>query len=269
MTRNPMTLLAAALAVGLAACARGGTSSAPPATTSLLVFAASSLTDAFDALAADFEAEHPGTDVVLNYGASQALRTQIQEGAQADVFASANRDEVQALVAAGLVDGGSARIFARNRLVVVLPAGNPAGFSSLRDLARPGVRVLVADPAVPAGKYTLRALDSMASDPAWGPEFRDAVLANVASQEETVRAVLAKVDLGEADAGFVYSSDASQVARLLRLELPLMSNPLVEYPMAVLRPSLHAPLAQAFVDFVLSDSGQRILEAHGFLPAPD
>jgi molybdate transport system substrate-binding protein len=173
------------------------------------------------------------------------------------------------LADAGLVDEGSARTFARNRLVVVLPPDNPAGLTSLRDLARPGVRLIVADPAVPAGKYTVRALDSLAGDAAWGPEFRDAVLANVASQEETVRAVLAKVELGEADAGFVYLSDASRAAQLLRLDLPPGSSPLAEYPIARLLQSPHASLAQTFIDFALSVAGQRIMEAHGFLPATD
>ena len=269
MTRSPMALLAAALALGLASCARGGSTSAPPAPESLLVFAASSLTNAFDALAVEFEAAHPGVEVVLIYGASQALRTQIQEGAQADVFASANWDEVQALADAGLVGEGSARTFARNRLVVVLSPDNPAGLTSLRDLARPGLRLLVADPAVPAGKYTLRALDSVAADAAWGPEFRDAVLANVASQEETVRAVLAKVELGEADAGFVYGSDASRAGQLLHLDLPPGTSPLAEYPIARVLSSPHSSLAQAFIDFALSVAGQRILESHGFLPATD
>jgi len=269
MTRIPIGLFAAALALGLSSCAGGGSTGAPAAPTSLLVFAASSLTDAFDALAAEFETAHPGVDVVPNYGASQTLRTQLLEGAQADVFASANRDETQVLADGGLVDAGSTRTFARNRLVVVLPTDNPAGLTSLRDLARPGVRLIVADPAVPAGKYTLRALDSLAGDAAWGPAFRNAVLANVASQEETVRAVLAKVELGEADAGFVYLSDASRAADLLRLELPPACNPLAEYPIAVLLQAPHTTLAQAFVDLVLSDAGQRILESHGFLPAPD
>jgi len=269
MTRGPAALLAAALAFGLAACVRGGSPSAPPAPTSLQVFAASSLTNAFDALAVEFELARPDVDVVLNFGASQALRTQVQEGAQADVFASANREEVLALAEAGLVDEQSIRTFAGNRLVVVLPPDNPAGISSLRDLARPGVRLIVADPAVPAGTYTLRALDSLAGDAAWGPAFRDSVLANVASQEVTVRAVLAKVELGEADAGIVYRSDASRAARLLRLDIPPGNNPLAEYPMAVLLQSPHAALAQAFVDFVLSDDGQLILESYGFLPATD
>jgi molybdate transport system substrate-binding protein len=269
MPRNLTAVLGLALALGLAACAPGGAAGVPPAPTPLLVFAASSLTNAFDALAADFEAAHPGVDVVLNFGASQALRTQIEEGAQADVFASANREEVKALIDAGLVDESLAPVFARNRLVVVLPSDNPAGIKSLQDLTRPGVRIVVAAPAVPAGKYTQRLLDSLAADPAWGVAFRDAVLGNVVSQEENVRAVLAKVDIGEADAGVVYRSDASQSAKLLRLELPAEHNLLAEYPMAALLRSTQPALAQEFVDFVLSAAGQQVLEANGFLPATD
>jgi molybdate transport system substrate-binding protein len=269
VNRNQTVLLAVALLLGLNSCAPGGGTSAPPAPTPLLVFAAASLTNAFDALAADFEAAQPGVDVVLNLGASQALRTQIEEGAQADVFASANRDEVKALVQAGLVDEAAAPVFAHNRLVVVLPSDNPAGVTSLQDLARPGVQIVVAAPAVPAGKYTRRLLESLAADATWGPAFCDAVLGNVVSEEETVRAVLAKVEIGEADAGFVYQSDANQSAQLLRLVLPPEHNPVAEYPMAALLNSPHAALAQEFVDYVLGAPGQQVLVANGFLPAID
>jgi molybdate transport system substrate-binding protein len=235
----------------------------------LIVFAAASLTDSFEAMAAEFEGAHPGVDIVLSFGASQALRAQIQDGARADVFASANWDEIKALVDAGLVEESATPIFARNRLVIVLPADNPAGVTSLQDLARPGVHLVVADPAVPAGKYTQRVLDSLGGDAAWGGAFRDGVLDNVVSQEVSVRAVLAKVEIGEADAGIVYASDASQAPGLIRLELPAEHNPVAEYPLAALRESPHLALAQEFVDFVLSPAGQRVMEGYGFLPAAD
>jgi len=269
MSRFAGAFLAMALGLGTAACARGSYDVASSKPSTLTVFAAASLTDSLEALAAEFESAHPGVDVVLSFGASQALRAQIQDGAQADVFASANRDEIKALVDAGLVDETATPIFARNRLVVVLPANNPAGVISLQDLARPGVHLVVADPAVPAGKYTQRMLDSIGRDAAWGGAFRNAVLDNVVSQEVTVRAVLAKVEIGEADAGIVYASDASQALGLIRLDLPAEHNPVAEYPLAALRESPHLALAQEFVNFVLSPAGQRVMEAHGFLPAAD
>ncbi len=153
--------------------------------------------------------------------------------------------------------------------MVVLPSENPAALLSLQDLARPGLRIVVADPAVPAGQYTLRALNSMAGDAAWGAPFRDAVLGNIVSREENVRAVLAKVEIGEADAGFVYQSDASQSACLARLDIPPEHNPLAEYPIAALLASPMPQWRRQFIDFVRSASGQATLEAHGFLPAVD
>ncbi len=260
-----------AILIGLAlgACVpRAGTVPETGPTT-LTVFAAASLADAFEDLAVDFEETNPGVDVILNFGASQALRTQIEEGAQADVFASANREEMKALIDEGLVEESGTPIFARNLLVVVLPADNPAGLKDLHDLARPGLRLIVADPAVPAGTYTRTLLASLAGDREWGAGFRDALLANVVSEEESVRAVLAKVVLGEADAGFVYASDAVSQPELVRLELPVEHNPVADYPMAALRASPHAGAASDFITFALSAAGQRILETHGFLSAVD
>lgn len=266
-SRHALSLIA--ILFTLAACSpRNGTQSGI-APTQLTVFAAASLADAFEDLAREYEEARPGLDVILNFGASQALRTQIENGAQADVFASANLEEIEALADVGMVDGSEAPVFARNLLVVVLPADNPAGLEDLHDLARPGLRLIVADPAVPAGKYTRRVLDSLAGDIEWGVGFRGSVLANVVSEEESVRAVLAKVALGEADAGFVYASDAVSMPELMRLELPAEHNPLAEYPLTVLLASPHAASASDFISFVLSAEGQRILVTHGFLPTAD
>jgi molybdate transport system substrate-binding protein len=255
--------------VALGACAPGSAPEAATGSTTLTVFAAASLSNAFEDLANAFEETHPAIDVVISFGASQTLRTQIENGAQADVFASANREEMKALVDGGLVDEAGTPVFARNRLVIVLPYDNSAGLQDLHDLARQGLRLIIADPAVPAGKYTQRMFDSIAGDLEWGEGFRDAVLANLVSQEESVRAVLAKVALGEADAGIVYVSDAASQPGLGRIELPAEHNPLAEYPLAALRASPHASAASAFIEFVLSGSGQQILEEHGFLPAID
>ena len=263
------TLLLILVTAALGACAPRSAPAATTGSTTLTVFAAASLTNAFEDLARAFEETHPAIDVVMSFGASQALRTQIENGAQADIFASANREEMKALVDEALVDEAGTPVFARNRLVVVLPADNAAGLKDLHDLARRGLRLVVADPAVPAGKYTLRMFDSIAGDLEWGEGFRDAVMANLVSQEESVRAVLAKVALGEADAGIVYTSDAASQPELGRIELPAEHNPMAEYPLAALRASPNASAASAFIEFVLSGSGQQILEEHGFLPAVD
>ena len=129
----------------------------PPKPVDLTVFAAASLIDAFDEIGLAFEVTHPGVKVVFNLGGSQNLRTQLEQGAQADVFASANQKEMDAVVAAGLVDPGAARTFVTNQLVVVLPAGNPGGVHTLQDLARPGLKLVLADEAVPAGRYAREA----------------------------------------------------------------------------------------------------------------
>jgi len=262
-------LLLCFASIALGACAPSSALEGSTGSTTLTVFAAASLTNAFEDLANAFEETHPAIDVVMSSGASQTLRTQIENGAQADVFASANREEMMALVDGGLVDEAGTPVFARNRLVVVLPSDNAAGLRDLHDLARQGLRLIIADPAVPAGKYTQRMFDSIAGDLEWGEGFRDAVLANLVSQEESVRAVLAKVALGEADAGIVYVSDAASQPGLGRIELPAVHNPMAEYPLAALRASPHASAAGAFIEFVLSGSGQQILEGHGFLPAVD
>jgi len=170
----------------------------------LEVYAAASLREAFGELGRQFEAKHPGTKLVFNLAGSQELRTQIENGAPADVFASADQKHMQALLAAKLA--GKPRIFARNEPVLVVPEGNPARIRGLRDL--PGAkRIVVGVPEVPIGAYTLRILD--AASERYGGDFRERVEARVVSRELNVRQVLAKVGLGEADAAIVYRTDAA------------------------------------------------------------
>jgi molybdate transport system substrate-binding protein len=172
----------------------------------LRVYAAASLGDVFDELGREYEASHPGVKVEFNYAGSQQLSQQLAQGATADVFASANLKQMQAATSAGRVADGSTQLFARNRLMVIYPAdGKP--LSSLSDLAQPGLHIVLAGKEVPVGQYALDFLDKAAADPQLGAAFREGVLANVVSYEENVKAVLAKVSLGEADAGIVYASD--------------------------------------------------------------
>jgi molybdate transport system substrate-binding protein len=223
------------------------------------VFAAASLTEAFGEIAAAFEAGHRGTRVELSFAGSQVLRTQVEQGAAADVFASADREHAEALVRAGLL--GPTRVFARNLIVAVVPAGE-AKVRSLPDLGRPGTRVVLAGPAVPGGRYAAQALRRLDAEGGLGAGFGTRVLANVVSEETNVRAVLAKVVLGEADAGLVYATDASSARGRVRvIDLPV--EVVAEYPIGVLAGS-RSPAAAAFVDLVTGERGRAILRRHGF-----
>lgn len=224
----------------------------------LTVFAAASLTQAFDEIAASFESAHPGVIVSLNFTGSNTLRAQIEAGAQADVFASANIKEMDSLIASGLVNQGTAQIFLTNRLVIITPAENRAGLSTFDDLARPNLKLVMAAKEVPVGRYTLQILEKA------GTAFKDRVLANVASNETDVKQVLAKVQLGEADAGIVYASDAVAAPELPLIEIPSEWNVLAKYPIAALKYAPQSGLATEFVDFVLSYQAQSILQKWGF-----
>ena len=249
--------IAAALAAPSFASAREET---------LHVFAASSLTEAFRDIAAVYRERNPGRDVECHFAGSQTLRTQIEEGAPADVIATADRITMDALHAAGLVDGHV--VFARNRLVVVTPQENPK-VTSLADLARPGVRIVIADRNVPVGHYAVRALASMARTGRYGDDFEERVTANLVSRETNVRAVLAKVSLDEVDAGFVYATDATSASAKIRaLEIPDGVNVAAEYPIAALASGRAKDAAARFVSLVLAVEGQALLAKRGFQPAP-
>lgn len=228
----------------------------------LTVFAASSLTDAFGEISAVFEAAHPDTQVVLNFAGSQALRSQIAFGAEADVFASADYKQMDALVAAGLVSADAVTPFLTNQLVLITPMDNPRQITSLADLAQEGVKIVMATPEVPAGAYTQDALAELATD----SNLLTAILANVVSEELNVRQVLAKVALGEADAGFVYASDvvAAGANAVNPIPLPIPADKHPTYPLAVLKGAPSGDSAETFVAFVLSDAGQAILNKWGF-----
>jgi molybdate transport system substrate-binding protein len=260
------SLLAALLVLSLSACAAPGAQSRE-----LTVFAASSLRDAFRDLGAAFERANPGVSVVFNYAGTPQLVEQINAAAPADVFASANQKLMDAVVAKGRVDAGAAVVFARNRLVVIAPraktgAGSVVSVRSLADLAKPGVKLVLADAAVPVGGYVRDMLKKASADAVFGANFEAAALANLVSNEEDVRAVFSKVALGEADAGVVYASDVTRDAagQVITIAIPSAFNTIATYPIAPLRGAKDAALARAFVDFALSLEGQAILRAHGF-----
>ncbi len=235
--------------------------------TTLVVYAASSLTEAFTAIGAAFEERHAGVRVVFNFAGSQALSTQIEHGAAADLFAAADTIHVDRLREMNLLADDPV-IFAENRLIVALPAANPADVRTLRDLARPGVRIVIGQENVPVGRYTRRMLANLSAEAAYGSAFGAAVRANVRSEELNVRQVLAKVALGEADAGIVYVSDAAAgTAEIATLEIPAHANVKAEYPIALLAASKQEALARRFIAFVQSPAAQAIVRQTGLQAA--
>ena len=228
----------------------------------LTVFAAASLREAFAELGKTFEREHPQTKVIFSLAGSQELRTQIEHGAPADVFASADWKHMQALVAAKLASGP--RNFVRNEPVVVVPKGNPAGVKALADLPR-AKRIVVGAPEVPIGTYALRILE--AASRRYGAAFGRAVEAHIVSREPNVRQVLSKVALGEADAAIVYRTDArASKGGVEVISIPEDLNVVAEYPVAVVANAREPELAREFVDLLLSPAGQETLGRFGFRP---
>jgi len=231
---------------------------------SLTVFAAASLTDVFGEIAGSLEAANPGLTITVETAGSQALVTQLQEGAKADVLATANTSTMDTAVESGLI-GGEPQTLTSNRLVIVTPSDNPAGIASLDDLTQQGVKLVIANQDVPAGSYARKAF--CAYETAGHEGFSDQVLANVVSEEEDVRAVLTKVLLGEADAGVVYASDAtaSDLAGdpLTVIEFPAGVPVTASYPIAAVSGG-NSELATAFISAVLGADGQAALATYGF-----
>lgn len=232
----------------------------------LHIFAAASLTDAFGEMETELEAQYPNLNITIETAGSQTLVTQLDEGATADVLATANMSTMSTASEGELVEGEPI-VFTGNRLVIVTPADNPAGIVSIDDLGNEGVNLVLANPDVPVGRYSAIALcDYQASGQA--PDgFVEAVNANLVSEEPDVRHVLAKVQLGEADAGLVYASDAT-ASMLSGVELNVVEFPAdvptrAEYPIAPVAGG-NTELANAFIAYVLSEDGQAILKKYGF-----
>ncbi|MFI5273681.1 MAG: molybdate ABC transporter substrate-binding protein [Ktedonobacterales bacterium] len=255
-----------ALLLGVSACgsASAGAESSAPVT--LNVFAAASLQAAFTQIGQQFHHAHPNVTVTFSFGGSNTLAQQIAQGAPADVFASADSAQMDVLVKASKLDIATVTTFAHNRLVVVYPASNPAGVHTLQDLARPGLKIVLAAKAVPAGHYALTFLTKASADPAFGASYQAHVLKNVVSYEVDVKSVLAKVRLGEADAGIVYVTDAaSATGSVGSLAIPDALNSLALYPIAAVAASPQAVTAREFVAYVASADGQAALAQFGFI----
>ena len=232
----------------------------------LTVLAGSSLTDAFGELAERFERENPGVKVKQSFESSSTLLTQIQQGAPADVFASAAEEEMDTAVEDGLVLG-EPEVFVRNREVVMVPKDNPADIDAFRDVAEPGVRLVLAEDGVPAADYALEILDK--ADGEYGNGFEMDVLSNVISREADVRASVNRVVVGDADATFGYASDYTPDIRdrVEVVPIPPDLNIIATYPVAALKDARDKDLAREWVDLVTSGEGQRVLDKWGFEPA--
>ena len=231
---------------------------------SITVFAAASLKAAFTTLGTTFSQANDVT-VRFNFGGSDTLAQQIVQGAPADVFASANQAQMTVVQGKNLI-AGTPTVFTRNRLVVVVPTSNPKHIYNLPDLGNPDVNLVLAAPSVPVGKYARQAFQVMASDSAFGPDFLKRIQQNTKSNETDVSAVLAKVTLGEADAGVVYVTDAATVpGKVQTIDIPDPFNQIAVYPIAVTKNAGNSTLAQKFVSYVLSSTGKQVLAKLGFI----
>jgi molybdate transport system substrate-binding protein len=232
----------------------------------LTILAASSLTDAFGELGNTFEEQHQGVEVKQSFGASSDLLAQIQQGAPADVFASAAEEEMDTAKKDGLVSG-TPQVFVKNREVIMVPRDNPANINSLEDMARPDIKLVLAANDVPAADYALEILGK--ADKEYGPDFKKDVLSNVVSREVDVRASVNRVVVGDADATFGYASDYTPDIRdkVKVIPIPPDLNIIATYPIASLKDAKDPELAKEWVDLVTSEEGQKVLEKWNFEPA--
>jgi len=252
----------AAMAIALSGCSAAGAGSEP---VRLTVLAAASLKGAFPKIGQMFTTAHPGVTLDFSFAGTDALAAQIEQGVPADVFAGASLKFGDELAGKGFIE--PYRPFCTNQLVLVLPPANPAGITSLRDLTRPGTKIVVGSETVPIGAYTRTVLVHL--NATYGASFASRVVANVVSNEDNVEGVLTKVESGEADAGFVYVTDAKSAGAAVRtISLPAAAQATATYPIAVVKASKHPDVARLFEDFVLSAPAQRVLRDAAFGPPP-
>lgn len=203
---------------------------------------------------------------MAGYGSSSQLRVQIEQGARADVYASADEEQMRPLRSAGLL-AGDPIVIAKNRLVVLTSGRAEPALESLADLARPGLRLAAAEPSVPIGAYALQSLDAMSRSASFPANFRERVERNIVTREANVRQIVAKVEIGEVDAAIAYASDGVASRGLNIIEIPPALNVEAQYTAAVLRSAPNPTLAKRFVDHLTSEEGQQVLERWGFIRA--
>ena len=267
----------------LAACSSGATPAPSAATSSsssgvsgglvpsaaarapLTVFGAASLKGALDQMKTAWEAANPGSTLTISTDSSSALETQIEQGAPADVFLSADTSNPKKLTDKALADGAAVD-FAGNILTVIVPTANPAGIQSPADLAKSGVKIIAGGDDVPITRYATQVVEKLAALPGYPADFQAKYAANIASKEDNVKAVVTKVELGEGDAGIVYVTDARASSKVSPVAIPTEGNVPAIYAGAVVKASPHAADAHAFLDWVAGPEGQTILASFGFLP---
>jgi len=239
----------------------GGATTAAPTTTTvavagnITVFAAASLTDAFNEIGAAFTKAYPQAKATFSFDASSALAQQITQGAPADLFAAADQANMDKLTKAGL-NGAAPQVFANNLLGIIVPPGNPKGVKGVQDLANPDLKVVLCADGVPCGTYAKQILTTAG------------VTVNPVSLEQNVKGVVTKVTTGEADAGIVYVTDiAAAGSKAAGVEIPKDINVVAVYPIAATKTSQNSAADQAFIGFLLGSQGQSILAKYGFLPA--
>jgi molybdate transport system substrate-binding protein len=268
--RSKLVVLAcvSVAALALASCGGGGGGGSEGGQRggTLTILAASSLTDAFGELGNTFEEQNQGVQVKQTFGASSDLLAQIEQGAPADVFASAAEEEMDTADTDGLVSG-TPRVFVKNREVIMVPRDNPAGINSLGDMAGPDIKLVLAAKDVPAADYAVEILGKANRE--YGPGFEQDVLSNVVSREADVRASVNRVVVGDADATFGYASDYTPDIRdkVKVIKIPPDLNIIATYPVASLKDAEDPELARKWVDLVTSEEGQKVLEKWNFEPA--
>jgi molybdate transport system substrate-binding protein len=274
---RPIVLLAA-LIIALAACSTDGAiagrsgGASPSGQTSgagagLTVFGAASLKGALERAKVAWEATHPGSVLTISTDSSAALETQIEQGAPADVFLAADTTNPQKVVDRGLA-AGPALPFAANELAVIVPTANAAGVSSPMDLARPGVKLIAAGDAVPITTYAAELVAGLSREPGYPADFAAAYAANIRSKEDNVKAIVAKIELGEGDAGIVYVTDAKASTKVASVPVPAAANVAAAYAGVVLQASPSVATARAFLDWLAGPDGQAILAGFGFRSPP-
>lgn len=285
MTCRPGVIVSVLVFV-LAACANGGgahsggaaptfapteaASPSAPATptvapAALTIFGAASLKGVLDKVKTAYAATYPGITLTISTDSSATLETQIEQGAPADVFLSADTTNPKKLVDKGLADG-AAVTFAGNNLTVIVPTANPAGIQSPKDLAGAGVKVIAAGGAVPITKYATLLVANLAKEAGYPADFAAKYTANLASKEDNVKAIVAKIELGEGDAGIVYVTDAKASTKVKTINVPDTANVPATYAGVVVKVSKEAAAARAFLAWFAGPHGQAILATFGFLP---
>jgi molybdate transport system substrate-binding protein len=249
----------------LTACSGSDSGSTSGDTTTLTVLGASSLSTVFPRIGALFTKQHPGVGFRWSFGGTDTLAAQIEQAAPADVFAGASTKYGDQLMGEGLIE--SPQAFVTNQLVLIVPPENPAKVTSPKDLTTPGLKLVVGAETVPVGSYTRNVLANL--DALYGKGYDARVLANVVDNEDAVSGVLQKVQLGEADAGFVYVTDAAAARdAVTAIPLPDEAQATATYPIAVVKASAHRALAAQFAAFVLSPPAQALLSKAKFGPPP-